>query len=166
MPVKGSYHAEMALRILLNSIDIAANKYKRHIVPWISGEWKAFFQFAIDDWLYSCYWFLCSCIRSRVSKSDRSEESLFSPLLRFAVYAGMRCDSTIASLYVIVSFLFDSGFLSNIAGIYNTFINSLLLDCVRILIWARLQWPHPATARKPGEKWNLAVLFGQRLFTI
>ena len=38
MPVKGSYHAEMALRILLNAIDIAANKYKRHIVPWISGQ--------------------------------------------------------------------------------------------------------------------------------
>jgi tRNA (guanine26-N2/guanine27-N2)-dimethyltransferase len=36
MPVRGRYVHEMALRILLHSIDQTANKYKRYIVPWIS----------------------------------------------------------------------------------------------------------------------------------
>eukprot|EP01038_Epipyxis_sp_PR26KG_P007247 gene7247-9879_t len=37
MPLKGAkYLHELSLRILLNSIENAANKYKRHIVPWLS----------------------------------------------------------------------------------------------------------------------------------
>eukprot|EP00428_Durinskia_dybowskii_P073042 CAMPEP_0170412942 /NCGR_PEP_ID=MMETSP0117_2-20130122/31250_1 /TAXON_ID=400756 /ORGANISM="Durinskia baltica, Strain CSIRO CS-38" /LENGTH=570 /DNA_ID=CAMNT_0010670691 /DNA_START=61 /DNA_END=1773 /DNA_ORIENTATION=- len=36
MPLKCKYLHEMALRILLNSIETAANKYKRYIVPWLS----------------------------------------------------------------------------------------------------------------------------------
>lgn len=36
MPVKAKYSHEMALRILLHAIDATANKYKRHIVPWLS----------------------------------------------------------------------------------------------------------------------------------
>jgi tRNA (guanine26-N2/guanine27-N2)-dimethyltransferase len=36
MPLKAKYLHEMALRILLNSIETAANKYKRYIVPWLS----------------------------------------------------------------------------------------------------------------------------------
>lgn len=36
MSLKVKYYHEMALRILLNSIETAANKYKRHIVPWLS----------------------------------------------------------------------------------------------------------------------------------
>lgn len=36
MPLKARYLHEMSLRILLHSIEIAANKYKRHIVPWLS----------------------------------------------------------------------------------------------------------------------------------
>ena len=36
MPIKAKYLHEMSLRILLHAIDTAANKYKRHIVPWIS----------------------------------------------------------------------------------------------------------------------------------
>jgi tRNA (guanine26-N2/guanine27-N2)-dimethyltransferase len=36
MPVKCRYMHEMALRILLNSIESAANRYKRYIVPWVS----------------------------------------------------------------------------------------------------------------------------------
>lgn len=36
MPLKAKYLHEMSLRILLHSIEIAANKYKRHIVPWVS----------------------------------------------------------------------------------------------------------------------------------
>lgn len=36
MPLKARYLHEMALRILLNSIETAANKYKRYIVPWLS----------------------------------------------------------------------------------------------------------------------------------
>ena len=36
MPLKAKYLHEMALRVLLNSIETAANKYKRHIVPWLS----------------------------------------------------------------------------------------------------------------------------------
>lgn len=36
MPVRGKYLHEMALRILLHSIDSTANMYKRHIVPWIA----------------------------------------------------------------------------------------------------------------------------------
>lgn len=36
VPVKGKYVHEMSLRILLHAIDTAANRYKRHIVPWIS----------------------------------------------------------------------------------------------------------------------------------
>jgi tRNA (guanine26-N2/guanine27-N2)-dimethyltransferase len=36
MPLKGRNVHEMALRILLHAIDSAANKYKRHIVPWLS----------------------------------------------------------------------------------------------------------------------------------
>lgn len=36
MPLKGSYKHEMSLRILLHSIESAANRYKRHIVPWLS----------------------------------------------------------------------------------------------------------------------------------
>ena len=36
MSLKVKYYHEMALRILLNSIETAANKYKRYIVPWLS----------------------------------------------------------------------------------------------------------------------------------
>lgn len=36
MPIKCKYVHEMALRVLLNAIETAANKYKRHIVPWLS----------------------------------------------------------------------------------------------------------------------------------
>lgn len=36
MPVRGKYLHEMSLRILLHTIDITANKYKRYIVPWLS----------------------------------------------------------------------------------------------------------------------------------
>jgi tRNA (guanine26-N2/guanine27-N2)-dimethyltransferase len=36
MPFKARYHHEMSLRILLHAIDACANKYKRHIVPWLS----------------------------------------------------------------------------------------------------------------------------------
>lgn len=37
MPLKGvSYLHEMSLRILLHAIDSTANKYHRHIVPWLS----------------------------------------------------------------------------------------------------------------------------------
>lgn len=36
MPLKAKYLHEMSLRILLHSIETAANKYKRHIVPWLS----------------------------------------------------------------------------------------------------------------------------------
>jgi tRNA (guanine26-N2/guanine27-N2)-dimethyltransferase len=36
MPVHGKYVHEMSLRVLLHSIDITANKYRRYIVPWIS----------------------------------------------------------------------------------------------------------------------------------
>ncbi len=36
MPVRGKYVHEMSLRVLLHAIDTAANKYKRHIVPWLS----------------------------------------------------------------------------------------------------------------------------------
>jgi tRNA (guanine26-N2/guanine27-N2)-dimethyltransferase len=36
VPLKARYTHEMALRILLHSIDSAANRYKRHIDPWIS----------------------------------------------------------------------------------------------------------------------------------
>jgi tRNA (guanine26-N2/guanine27-N2)-dimethyltransferase len=36
MPVRGKYLHEMALRILLHSIDSTANMYKRHIVPWLA----------------------------------------------------------------------------------------------------------------------------------
>lgn len=36
MPLKASYAQEMALRVLLNSIETAANRYKRYIVPWLS----------------------------------------------------------------------------------------------------------------------------------
>ena len=36
MPLKAKYVHEMSLRILLHSIDSTANKYSRHIVPWIS----------------------------------------------------------------------------------------------------------------------------------
>ena len=36
MPVRAKYLHEMSLRILLNSIESAANKYKRHMVPWLS----------------------------------------------------------------------------------------------------------------------------------
>lgn len=36
MPVRGKYLHEMALRILLHSIDSSANMYKRHIVPWLA----------------------------------------------------------------------------------------------------------------------------------
>jgi tRNA (guanine26-N2/guanine27-N2)-dimethyltransferase len=35
-PIKARYTHEMALRILLHSIDSAANRYKRYIEPWIS----------------------------------------------------------------------------------------------------------------------------------
>lgn len=35
-PLRGRYLHEMSLRILLHSIDAAANKHKRHIVPWMS----------------------------------------------------------------------------------------------------------------------------------
>jgi ABC-type transport system involved in cytochrome bd biosynthesis fused ATPase/permease subunit len=35
--VARSYHSEMALRILLHSIDTAANRYKKYVVPWVSG---------------------------------------------------------------------------------------------------------------------------------
>ena len=36
MPIKAKYGHEQALRILLNHIETTANKYKRHIVPWVS----------------------------------------------------------------------------------------------------------------------------------
>jgi tRNA (guanine26-N2/guanine27-N2)-dimethyltransferase len=36
IPVKARYNHEMALRILLHAIDSAANKYKRHVIPWLS----------------------------------------------------------------------------------------------------------------------------------
>lgn len=36
MPVRGKYLHEMSLRILLHTIDATANRYRRHIVPWIS----------------------------------------------------------------------------------------------------------------------------------
>lgn len=36
VPLKAKYLHEMSLRILLHAIDAAANKYKRHIVPWLS----------------------------------------------------------------------------------------------------------------------------------
>ena len=36
MPLKAKYVHEMSLRILLNAIDSTANKYSRHIVPWVS----------------------------------------------------------------------------------------------------------------------------------
>lgn len=36
MPLKAAYCHEMSLRILLHSIEAAANKYGRHIEPWIS----------------------------------------------------------------------------------------------------------------------------------
>jgi tRNA (guanine26-N2/guanine27-N2)-dimethyltransferase len=36
MPLKARYTHEMSLRILLHAIDSVANKYKRHIVPWMS----------------------------------------------------------------------------------------------------------------------------------
>ena len=36
VPLKARYLHEMALRILLHSIDSTANKYKRYIVPWMS----------------------------------------------------------------------------------------------------------------------------------
>jgi tRNA (guanine26-N2/guanine27-N2)-dimethyltransferase len=35
-PVKAKYHHEVALRTLLNAIETSANRYKKHIVPWIS----------------------------------------------------------------------------------------------------------------------------------
>jgi tRNA (guanine26-N2/guanine27-N2)-dimethyltransferase len=36
MSIKSRYMHEMSLRILLNAIESAANKYKRYIVPWLS----------------------------------------------------------------------------------------------------------------------------------
>ena len=36
MPVKAKFHSEMSLRILLNALETAANRYKRYIVPWLS----------------------------------------------------------------------------------------------------------------------------------
>lgn len=36
MPLKARFVHEMSLRILLHAIDATANKYKRHIVPWLS----------------------------------------------------------------------------------------------------------------------------------
>lgn len=36
VPLKAKYGHEMALRILLHTIDTTANKYKRHIEPWVS----------------------------------------------------------------------------------------------------------------------------------
>ena len=36
MPLKAKYVHEMSLRILLHAIDSCANKYSRHIVPWVS----------------------------------------------------------------------------------------------------------------------------------
>eukprot|EP01039_Chlorochromonas_danica_P003441 gene3441-3769_t len=36
VPVKAKFNHEMGLRILLHAIDSTANKYKRHIVPWLS----------------------------------------------------------------------------------------------------------------------------------
>ncbi|CAE7518577.1 Trmt1, partial [Symbiodinium microadriaticum] len=36
LSLKSNYHAEMALRILLHSIDTAANRYKKYVVPWVS----------------------------------------------------------------------------------------------------------------------------------
>jgi tRNA (guanine26-N2/guanine27-N2)-dimethyltransferase len=36
MPLKAKYVHEMSLRILLNSIENSANRYKRYIVPWLS----------------------------------------------------------------------------------------------------------------------------------
>ena len=36
IPLRSKYHHEMALRVLLHAIDTAANKHKRHIVPWLS----------------------------------------------------------------------------------------------------------------------------------
>ena len=36
MPLKGKYVHEMSLRILLHAIDATANKYQRHIVPYLS----------------------------------------------------------------------------------------------------------------------------------
>lgn len=36
MPVKAKYHSEMSLRILLNALETAANRYKRYVVPWLS----------------------------------------------------------------------------------------------------------------------------------
>ena len=35
-PVKEKYHHEVALRALLHAIDTSANRYKKHIEPWIS----------------------------------------------------------------------------------------------------------------------------------
>lgn len=36
VPIKAKYKHEMALRILLHSIDATANKYKRYVEPWLS----------------------------------------------------------------------------------------------------------------------------------
>lgn len=36
MPLKADYKHEMALRILLHSIEASASRYKRYIVPWLS----------------------------------------------------------------------------------------------------------------------------------
>ena len=36
MPVRGKYVHEMALRTLLHAVDTCANKYGRHVVPWLS----------------------------------------------------------------------------------------------------------------------------------
>jgi len=36
MPVRGRYLHELSLRMLLHTIDMTANKYKRYIVPWLS----------------------------------------------------------------------------------------------------------------------------------
>ena len=35
-PVKAKYHHEVALRALLHAIDTSANRYRKHIVPWVS----------------------------------------------------------------------------------------------------------------------------------
>ena len=63
MPLKAKYVHEMSLRILLHAIDSCANKYSRHIVPWVSlsvdfyvrGTCIRVFQASSDALLYCAF---------------------------------------------------------------------------------------------------------------
>lgn len=74
MPLRGKYLHEMSLRILLHAIDTAANKHKRHIVPWLS--------ISVDFY-----------VRVFVRVFDSPAEVKKSCLRRANVFQSVRCQS-------------------------------------------------------------------------